>query len=78
MNSRDVMILVFFQNFGKCLLIAGDQVVGTGFVGAFQKYVVVRVAAHVQAARRSDDMAVVLDELEQLQAKPLADAQLRA
>jgi hypothetical protein len=33
----------------KMLLIAGNEVVSTGFVSAFQKYVVVRVARHFQA-----------------------------
>ena len=57
----------------KMPTISGDQVIRTSFVGAFQKYIVVRVTAYIQAARRGDDMAVVLDELEQLQAKPFAD-----
>jgi hypothetical protein len=32
----------------KMLLIAGNEVVSTGFVSAFQKYIVVRVARHFQ------------------------------
>ena len=47
----------------KMLLIAGNEVVSTGFVSAFQEYVVVRVARHFQAVGRHDDMAAVLDEL---------------
>jgi len=52
-------------------LIACNEVVGTGFVGTFQKSVVIRITAHIQAVRRGDDMAMVLDELEQFQAEPL-------
>jgi hypothetical protein len=35
---------------GKMPAIACDKVVGTGFVSAFKKDIVVRVTAHVQAA----------------------------
>ena len=59
--------LGLFPECREMLLVAGNQVIRTGFVGAFQKGVVVGIAAHVQAALWCDDMAAVLDELEQLQ-----------
>jgi hypothetical protein len=62
----------------KMPAISCDQVIRTGFVGAFQKYVVVRVTAHVQAARPGNDVTVVLDELQQLQAKPFTNTQFPA
>jgi hypothetical protein len=43
------MILCLLPELRKIPLIAGDEVVGTGFVGATQTYVVVRVARHFQA-----------------------------
>ena len=70
--------LSLLPEFRKMPAISSDQVISPGFVGAFQKSVVVWIAAQIQAARWCDDMAAVLDELEQLQAEPLADAQLRA
>jgi hypothetical protein len=65
MNSR-VVILVFFQNLGKLLLIARYRIVGTGSIAAFQKHMVVKVAWYIQAAGRNDRMTVVFDELQQL------------
>ena len=50
----------------KVLTIAGDQKVGAGCVGALDKDVVIRIARHLDLARGSDQMAVVLDELKQL------------
>ena len=47
----------------KVLTIAGDQKVGSGSVGALDKDVVVRIARHLDLARRDDQMAMVLDEL---------------
>lgn len=48
----------------KVLTVAGDQKVGAGSVGALDKDVVVRIACHFDLARRSDQTAVVLDELD--------------
>ena len=52
----------------KMPAIAGNQVIGTGFVSAFKKDFVIRVTAHHQAALGYDDVAAVVDELQQLQA----------
>jgi len=59
-------------------MIAGNEVVRSRGVGAFQKHIVIRVAGDFQASRRLDDMAAVLDELQQLLLHSLADTQLRA
>ena len=58
--------------------IACNQVIGTGFVSAFKKNIVIRITAHLQAARGYDDVAAALDELQQLQANSFADTQLGA
>jgi hypothetical protein len=34
------MILVFFQNLGKCPAIACNEVIGTGLLSAFKKDIV--------------------------------------
>ena len=44
-------------------LIAGDQVVGSRGIGAFDKYIVVRVSADFKTAGGRHDVAVILDEL---------------
>jgi putative transposase len=43
MNSRDVMTLVFFQNLGKMLRVARDQVVGPSSIRTFHELVVVGI-----------------------------------
>ena len=52
-------------------LIAGNQVVCTRRIGAFEKHIVIRVTGDLKGARRSDNMAVVLDELQEVLANPL-------
>ena len=59
-------------------LIAGNQVVSARRIGAFEKHIVIGVTGHFKATGGSHDMAVILDELQQLLTKPLADMQLRA
>jgi len=61
----------------KVLTIAGDQKVGTRHVGALDKDVVVGIARHLDSARRGNQVAMVLDELKQLQPKPFPDGQFR-
>lgn len=55
--------LGFLPESGKMSLIAGNQVVGSRGIGAFDKNIVVRVSADFKAARGRHDMAVILDEL---------------
>lgn len=52
--------------------VPGNQIVGAGLVGAFQKHIVVRIAGHRQTARGPDEMAVIADEGQQPQAVALA------
>src|ERR1035437_9405796 len=59
-------------------LVAGHQVIGAGGIGALQELVVAGVLRGVQRARRLDNLRMVLDELQELQAEALADSQLRA
>jgi hypothetical protein len=59
-------------------LVAGHQIIGARGVGTFQKFVVVRVARHLELARGRDGMRVTLNELEELLAEALADVHLRA
>jgi len=54
----------------KVLTVAGDQKVGTGRIGALDEDVVVWIARHLDPARRGNQMAVVRDELKQLQPQP--------
>jgi hypothetical protein len=49
----------------KMPAVSRDQVIRTGSIGRIPESVVVRITAHVQAARRDDDMPAVLNELEQ-------------
>jgi hypothetical protein len=53
------------------LLIAGNQVVRARSIGAFDKHIVVRVAADFKAAGGRHNMAMIFDELKQLLGIPL-------
>ncbi len=50
-------------------LIAGNQIIGAGSIGAFEEDVVIGVAGDAQRARRNDEMAAVPDELDELEAQ---------
>src|ERR1035437_8852627 len=52
-------------------LVACHQVIGAGGIGALQELVVAGVLRGVQRARRLDNLRMVLDELQELQAEPL-------
>src|SRR5208337_670822 len=54
----------------EMLTITSDQKVGTSRIGALDKDVVVWIARHLDWTRRGNHMAVVLDELKQLQPQP--------
>src|SRR5260370_5933488 len=68
----------FLPEFREMFHIAGNQVVRTGSIGALQKSIVVRVGCDLKAPTRSHDMTAVLDELQQLLPKALANVQFRA
>jgi hypothetical protein len=69
--------LGFLPESWKVPLIARDQVVGAGSVGAFQEDIVVGIARDFKTPRSYDGVTVVPDELEQLLPEALADAELR-
>jgi hypothetical protein len=51
---------------GKMLPIAGNQIVGTGSIGAFDKDVIVWINRNFKPARRNHEVAVILNQLEEL------------
>ena len=59
-------------------LVAGDQVVGTGGVGALQKLIVVGILRDVEHARRVHELRMILYELKKLLAKASADFKFTA
>lgn len=59
-------------------LIAGNQIIGAGSIGAFEEDVVIGVAGDAQRARRNDEMAAVPDELDELEAQIFSDTELGA
>jgi len=59
------------------LLVARHKIVRSGSIGTFQKYIVIGVACHFKVPVRSHGIAVVLDKLEQLLAKALANPEFR-
>ncbi len=63
---------------GKMLLVACDEVVGAGGIGAFDKHVVIRVACHVKPTCRRDEMAAIPDQLQELKSKTFANGKLGA
>ncbi len=78
MNSRDVMIVVLFQKGGKCFWYPGNQIVRSRRIRAFNENIVIGIAGHFEAAAGGYQSAVVLDELQELLAQPLAEGQFRA
>jgi hypothetical protein len=49
-NSRVIYDLGFLPKSGKMLLIAGNQLVRTRRIGAFEKHIIIRVAGDFKAA----------------------------
>ena len=62
----------------EMLLIARDQIVRSGSVRTFQECVVIGVECHFKAPGWNQDVTVLLDKLQHLLLKTLANAQLRA
>lgn len=77
-SLRNVERADFLPELRKMPLVAGHQVVSARGVGAFQKFVVVRVARHLERSRGPDAAGMALDELQDLLAEAFADLQLRA
>jgi hypothetical protein len=58
-------------------LIASHQVVCAGRIGTFQEYIVVGIGCYFKAPGWRHEIAAILDKLQQLLTKPLANLQLR-
>jgi hypothetical protein len=58
-------------------LITRHQVVRARRIGTLEEYVVVRIACNLQTSGWNNNIAVVLDELEQLLTEALANAKFR-
>src|SRR5258708_4731553 len=70
--------LGFLPEHWKMLLISRNEVICTGSIGAFEEHIVVRITSHFKAARRSNHVTAIFDELQQLQTNAPANAKLRA
>src|SRR5690349_1354472 len=70
--------LGFLPESREMLLIARDQIVCAGSIGTLKEHVVLGVACDIQAEGRSDGIAVVFDELQQLLPETLANSQFGA
>jgi hypothetical protein len=70
--------LGFLPELWEMLLIAGNEVVRACSVGTFDEHIVVRVAGHFKAPRWGNDMAVTLDQLDQLLPEAPANIKVRA
>lgn len=68
--------LGFLPESRKMFLMAGHQVVHTCSVGAFQKSIITGISCCFKLPGREHGMTVVLDELQHLQPKTLADPKL--
>ncbi len=58
------------------LEVSGDKVVRTGSVCAFREFVVVGIDRFGNPSHRSQDVRIVLHELQQLSTKSVPDMQL--
>ena len=62
----------------EMVLIAGDQIVRAGGVGAFEENVIGGVGRDLKQAGGRDEMGAVFEELKKLPAKPFANVKFRA
>ena len=58
-------------------LIAGDQVVRAGGIGAFEENVIGGVGRDLKRAGRRDEMSPVVEELKKLMPEPFANMEFR-
>jgi hypothetical protein len=56
--------LGFLPEYRETFLISRNQIVRTSRIGRFEKHIVIGVAGHFKATGRSDDMAMLLNELQ--------------
>ena len=67
----------FLPELWEMALIAGDQVVRAGGVGAFEENVIGRVGRDLKRAGGHDEMGPVFQELKKLAPKPFANMKFR-
>ena len=55
--------------------VAGDQIVGAGRIGAFQKLVIAGILGNLQRMRRMNQPSTVLHQLQELLTEAFADSE---
>ncbi len=70
--------LGLFPEFWEMALVAGDQIVGAGGVGAFNKNVVVRIFRDPDRTCGGNELRSIFDELEKFVPKAASDFEFRA
>ncbi len=70
--------LSFLPELGKMALVAGDEIVGTGGIGAFEEDIVAGVGSDLKGLRERDEVGAVSEELKELKAEPFANEEFRA
>jgi len=68
----------FLPEFWEMALIAGDQVVGAGGIGAFEENVIGGVGGDLKRSRGRDEMGPVFEDLKKLVPEPFANMEFRA
>ena len=68
----------FLPELWKMALIAGDQVVRAGGIGAFEEYVIGGVGRDLKLAGGHDEMGSVFEELKKLPPEPFANMEFRS
>jgi hypothetical protein len=63
----------FLPELWEMALIASDQVIGAGGVGAFEENIIGGVGSDLKRAKRRGEMSAVLEELKKLVAEPFAN-----
>ena len=68
----------FLPELWEMALIAGDQVVRAGGIGAFEENVIGGVGRDLKQAGGRDEMGLVFEELKKLLPEPFANKKFRA
>ena len=68
----------FLPELGKMALVAGDEIVGAGSIGAFEEDIVAGIGSDLKGLRGRDEVGAVSDELKELNAEAFANEEFRA
>ncbi len=68
----------FLPELWEMALIAGDQVVRTGGIGAFEENVIGGVGCDFEGTRGRDETGPIFQQLKKLPPKPFANMEFRA